>query len=339
MIKLILTPRKQKILNEVIKYYLEYGEPVGSKLIAGVVGVSSATVRNEMADLTEQGFLEQPHTSAGRIPSSRGFRAHIKNEENTSLLDPEVKLYFDSMLSSFDPEQLLNKASEALSYKYACMVSTPGDENSLIKTIQFVQISRRTAMLILLSSAGTTKSRIFRCEFDLNQEMLRVFFRAFNERLMGFSLKYITPAFIQSFAASLGELSALMTSAIIAFYEAVQETAKAGVIINGQTNLFVDSSINGETLLALAKLIQSPDVFRNALMERPTKISVILGGDSIFPQMTDASIVSAKYHINNKEAGVFAVIGSRRMDYPKIISEVKYVSDCVSAALNDFIKE
>lgn len=336
---MILTPRKQKILNEIIKYYLEYGEPVGSKLIAGEIGVSSATVRNEMADLTEQGFLEQPHTSAGRIPSSLGFRSYIKSKEEVATLEPQVKNYFDSMLTSFDPEQLLSKASEALSHRYACMVSTPGDEYSLIKAIQFVQISRRTAMLILLSSAGTTKSRIFKCDFDLNQEMLRVFFRLFNERLMGISLNYITPTFIQSFSNSLGEMAILMTSAIVALYEAAQETSKAGVIINGQTNLFVDTSFDSQTLLSLSELIQAPDIFRNTLMNRPTKISVILGGDSIFPHMTQASIVSAKYSINGRDAGVFAVIGPLRMDYPKIITEIKYVANCVSAALTDFIRE
>ncbi len=337
--KKLLTARKQKILDTIIKYYLKYGEPVGSKLIASEIGVSSATIRNEMAELTEQGLLEQPHTSAGRIPSGSGFREHIKTKAETDSLDTNVKAYFDERLSSFDPEQLIERATEALAHKYSCIASLPSDENSIIKTIQFVQISRRKAMIILLSSDGTTKNRIFRCDFDLNQEMLRIFFRVFNEQLMGKRLLEVTPSFLQKFSFSLGEMSVLMTSAIVALYEAVTELSKPKVLFKGQTNLYVDTSINTDNLLSLSKLIQTPETVKTALMQIPSKVAVIIGGDNNFPLLNQVSIVSAKYSINAKETGVFAVIGPLRMDYPKIISEVKYVADCVSAALTDFIKD
>ena len=335
----MLSARKQQILNSIIKYYLEYGEPIGSKLIASEIGVSSATVRNEMAELTELGFLEQPHTSSGRIPSGLGFRAYIKSQNENNFMSMDKKNYFNSMLSSSDPEELLDKAAESLSYKYACIVTTPGDKSSVIKAVQFVQISRRTAMLILLSSAGTAKSKIFKCEFDLNQEMLRVFFRAFNEKLMGVSLLQITRAYLQGFAISLGEMSILMTSAIVALFEAVKETSKAQVLVKGQTKLFLQNAFSPQSFIALSEIINSPEYFRQTLLERPSKISIILGGEPIFPEFRDAGIVSSKYTIAGKDAGIFAVIGPIRMDYPKIIAEMKYVSDYVGNVLTAFIKE
>ncbi|MFI3206434.1 MAG: heat-inducible transcription repressor HrcA, partial [Clostridia bacterium] len=308
-----------------------------SKLISAEIGVSSATVRNEMAELTELGFLEQPHTSAGRIPSSSGFREYIQNQNN--LIDKSKMLYINSVLDLSDPEELLEKASQILSYNHACIVTTPGDNNTLIKAVQFVQISRRTAMLILLSSAGTTKSRIFKCDFDLNQEMLRIFFRAFNEQLMGLPLLKITPAYLKGFSVSLGNMSVLMITAISALYSAVKETIKAGVIVHGQTKLFLQKAFSAKSFLALSELINSPEYFRTTLLERPSKISIILGGEPVFPEFTDAGIISSKYSINGEDAGVFAIVGPIRMDYPKIIAELRYVSDYVGNALSKFISE
>ncbi len=334
----MLTPRKQKILDCIINYYIKYGEPVGSKLIAGEIGVSSATVRNEMAELTEEGLLEQLHTSSGRIPSGLGFRSYIKNRE-TAYIDAQKKSIFDTLFLSCGPDELLKKAASTLAGDYACIISEPGDKSTVIKAIQFAQISRRTALLILLSSAGTAKTRVFKCDFDLNQEMLRIFFRAFNEKLMGISLSEITPAFLQNFAISLGELSILMSSAIVALYESVEETSKAELIVKGQTKLFMHNSLSAQTLLAFSELINNPEQFRETLMRRTTKISVILGGDPIFPQLSDAGIVSAKYSIDKVDSGIISVIGPLRMDYPKVISELKYVANYVGESLTAFIKE
>lgn len=334
-----LTPRQQRILELIIRLYLEYGEPIGSKVIANEVGVSSATVRNEMAFLTENGYLEQPHTSAGRIPSAMGFRAHIKNNDEIKKIDIDRLSYFDAVLNSSDPEQAIIKASLALSYDYTCLITTPGGLNSLIKTVQFVQISRRSAMLILMTSSGTAKNQIFRSEFDLNPDMLRIFFRTFNQRLMGKRLSEITPIFLQNFAISLGDMSILMSSALMALFEATQETAKPQIIVNGHTNLFLKSNLSDQSILKISELIQSPEVFRNSLINMPSKNSIIIGGDPIFPLLKDTGIVSTKYFINGQTEGIISVIGPTRMDYPKVIQEINHVASYVGKTLSDFLNE
>ena len=174
-----LTPRKEKILSSVVTGYVRTGEPVGSKAIAEQIGVSSATVRNEMADLIELGLLEQPHTSAGRVPSQKGYREYVDRLMRVPALQEEEKRYLDSMLagSAYDPERLLLRASQVLSgaTRYAAAATTPSGATARVKGVQLVQTSRRTAMLLMMSTAGTMKSRVFHCDFDLTSEMLRVF--------------------------------------------------------------------------------------------------------------------------------------------------------------------
>lgn len=336
-----LTPRKQKILSYVVRCYIRYGEPVGSKLIADEIGVSSATVRNEMAELTEQGLLEQPHTSAGRIPSGRGYRVFINNLGPELSIDPKEKAAFDSQLSGAPPdtEHLLLQAAEFLAEENTCAVTAPGGEQAKIKAVQFVQISRRTGMLILMSSAGTVKNRIFRCDFDLSPEIMRIFFRVFNERLTGLAVGEITPAFLQSLAVSFGDMSILMTSALMSLFEASQETSRPDIVVKGQMNLFAHRDLDSPTVRRLTELLQSPLQMRNFLLKRSGKLSILLGQETGYPELKSAGIVAVPYGVDGNDAGMFAIIGPMRMDYPKIISRLRYVSHCVGNALTEFMRE
>ena len=146
-----LTKRKQNILASIVDGYIRTGEPVGSKSIAEKAGVSSATVRNEMAELTELGLLEQPHTSAGRVPSQEGYREFVDALMQPETLTEAEKLTIDAMLakSAFDPERLLRGAAKTLaaSTRYLALSTTPSGADAKIKAVQFVQTSRRTAML------------------------------------------------------------------------------------------------------------------------------------------------------------------------------------------------
>lgn len=329
------------MLSCVVKYYTDYGEPVGSKLIADEMGVSSATVRNVMAELTEQGLLEQPHTSAGRIPSPLGYREYLNSSLEDLPVNREEKLYFDSLLSSGAPdmENLLSKAATALASRHICAVTTPGGADAKIKAVQFVQLSRRTGMLILLSSAGTMKNRLFQCEFDLSPEIMRIFFRVFNEKVAGRSVAEITPAFVQSLAVSFGELSMLMTSALLSLFEASEETLRSDVVVKGQMNLLLQREFHPTSLRQMLELTQSQDEMRNLLTGRQGRLNVALGAETGCTALRDAGLVTAKYMVDGQDAGVFAVIGPMRMDYPKVISHLKYVSDYVGRTLTDFMRE
>ena len=218
-----LTKRKQNILASIVDGYIRTGEPVGSKSIAEKAGVSSATVRNEMAELTELGLLEQPHTSAGRVPSQEGYREFVDALMQPETLTEAEKLTIDAMLakSAFDPERLLRGAAKTLaaSTRYLALSTTPSGADAKIKAVQFVQTSRRTAMLIMMSSAGTMKNKVFHCDFDLSNEIMRIFFRVLNERVTGRDVAEINRAFVQNLAISLGDMAILMSPALAALLE------------------------------------------------------------------------------------------------------------------------
>ena len=236
-----LSARKEKILAAVVDAYVATGEPVGSKGIAAQLGVSSATIRNEMAELSLLGLLEQPHTSAGRVPSQRGYRLYVDHLMEPAPMPVQEKRLMDSMLMTNvgDPERLLLSATQALAgvTKFAAVSTTPSGGTAYIRAVQFVQTSRRTAMVLLMSSAGTMKNRVFHCDFDLNPEMLRVFFRLLNEKLVNKPVADITPAFIQSLAVSFGDMSMLMSSALMAVLDVARDTRETNVFQSGQMNL------------------------------------------------------------------------------------------------------
>ena len=236
-----LSERKLKILAAIVNTYVETGEPVGSKLLALELGVSSATIRNEMANLVEMGYLQQPHTSAGRIPSQKGYRIYIDRLMPEAAITEEEQKYLDGMLmvNAYDPDKLLSCVSQLLANtsKFAAVSTMPSGSGAVIKGVQFVQTSRRTAMAILITSTGVMKTRVFRCDFDITAEMLRIFFRIFNEKFAGLPVSAVTPAFIQSVGVSLGEMAVLMSSALLAVLEVARDCMHAEINLKGETNL------------------------------------------------------------------------------------------------------
>ena len=337
------TPRKQKILSAIVKSYIASGEPVGSKLIAQEIGVSSATIRNEMAELIEMGLLEQPHTSAGRIPSQRGFRAYIDSFMEPTPLPSDLKAYLDSVLSpgAYDREKLLHRAGEAIAgaTRYASIVSEPGGKAARISAVQFVQISRRTAMLILLSSAGTMESRIFHCDFDLSSEIMRIFFRVFNEKVAGKPLSEVTPAFIQTLGVSLGELTLLMSSALTAFLEAALETMKADVILSGQMNLLFYPEFTPGNVRKIHDVLKNPESASSFLLGKAGRANISIGYEIGRSEFSQTSIVSCRYLIGGFDAGGVGVVGPIRMNYSLVSASVEYVANAVSNMLTFLMKE
>ena len=204
-----LGARKLKILQAVIEAYIQTGEPVGSKALCELldVSVSSATIRNEMASLSELGLLEQPHTSAGRIPTQFGYRLYINELMKPKPLSDEEMRYIDGYLSEYadDPDLLLEKAAEMLAEmtKYAAISTTPTNRDATIQRIQLVQTGPHTAMLVLTTSTGTVKSKLFRTNYLLNSDILRMFSNVLNEKMGSVHLLNVTPDFIKSTAFSI----------------------------------------------------------------------------------------------------------------------------------------
>ena len=338
-----LSERKLRVLAAIVDAYVKTGEPVGSKVLAADLGVSSATVRNEMADLVEIGLLEQPHTSAGRIPSQKGYRLYIDRIMNRRPISEEEQRYLDGLLfsSAYDQQKLLEGVSQVLAglTRFAAVSTAPSGRKADIRALQFVQTSRRTAMLILLTSAGTMNHQVFRCEFDLSPEILRVFFRVLNEKLAGVPVAAVTPAFIQTLAASLGELTVLMSSALMALLEAAQESVETEVRLNGQMNLLFHPEFERGNARRVMDFLERPQDLAQLLLQPQQEVRVMIGEETHHPELRDSSIIIAQYAIDGEKAGAIGLIGPTRMDYAGLIAKMEYLSRTVGRRLTELRQE
>ncbi len=338
-----LSERKQKILAAVIDLYVATGEPVGSKALCDILdfSVSSATVRNEMSELSEMGLLEQPHTSAGRIPSQKGYRVYIDTLMKKHPISGEEQRYIDSLLlpSAYDPERLLDGVARALAgmTRFAAISTTPSGKAADIRAIQMVQTSRHTAMVILMTSAGTMKSRVFHCDFDITPEILRVFFRVLNEKLIGLPVSTITPAYIQSLAASLGDMSMMMSSALMAVLDVAQDSMQAEVCLDGEMNLLFYHELGQSGIRRIMDFLSRPQELSQLLMQQANSIKVMIGEETKRPELNESSVIVSRYSVGGKDAGAIAIIGPTRMNYGKIISNIEYLSGSVGRMLTELM--
>lgn len=338
-----LSERKRKILAAVVELYIATGEPVGSKSLCDTLdfNVSSATVRNEMSELSQMGLLEQPHTSAGRVPSQKGYRVYIDTLMKRRPISREEKQYLDSMIlpAAYDPEKLLDGVAKVLASmtKYAAVSTTPSGESGVIRAVQLVQTSRRTAMVILMTSAGTMKSRVFHCDFDLTPEILRVFFRLLNEKLAGVPVTSVTPAYMQTLAASLGDMAMMMSSALMAVADAAQESMRSDVCLNGEVNLLFYPEFGQNEIRRIIDFLSRPTELCRLLAKRDGGLQVLIGQESRRPELQDSSVIVSRYEVGGRDAGAIAIIGPTRMDYGKIISNMEYLSDSVGRMLTELM--
>lgn len=338
-----LTPRKERILSSVVAGYVKSGEPVGSKAVAEEVGVSSATVRNEMADLIELDLLEQPHTSAGRVPSQRGYREYVDRLMQVPNLSEEERRAFDSMLlsGSYDPERLLARASRLLSgvTRCAAVATTPSGDAAQIRAVQFVQTSRRTAMLILMSSAGTMKNRVFHCDFDLTNDILRVFFRVFNSKVAGKNVSDITPAFLQGVGVSLGEMYVLVGAPLRALLEVARDTMGTEILLSGQMNLLFYPELGQVGARRVMDFLERREDVANLLRQKPGQVTFLIGREMNRPELDRTAVGVSRYQVEGQDAGALAVLGPVRMDYPRVAAILSYVTAQVSQQLTVLMGE
>lgn len=338
-----LSRRQQKILAAVVDLYVATGEPVGSKSLCEVLDfdVSPATVRNEMSYLSGLGLLEQPHTSAGRVPSHKGYRMYIDTLMKRRSITSEEKNYIDSLIlpSAYDPEKLLDGVARVLAglTRFAAVSTTPSGDSAVIRAVQLVQTSRHTAMVILMTSSGMLKSRVFHCDFDLTPEILRVFFRLLNEKLSGMPLASVTPAFIQSMAASLGEMAMMMSTVLTAVADAAKESLRSQVCLDGEMNLLACPELDQSDVKRLLDFLSRPSELCRLLRRQEGNMRVLIGQESNLPALFDSSVVVSKYTVAGRDAGAIAIIGPTRMNYARIIANMEYLSDSVGRMLTELM--
>lgn len=337
------TQRKMKILEAVVEAFIRTGEPVGSKALCDALDftVSSATIRNDMADLAALGLLEQPHTSSGRVPTELGYRVYIdKLMKTTPLTKYEQNAVNDLLYASADaPEHLLEKAAHTLSRMTGCtsVAASPSGENAVIKRVRFVQTGRHTAMVVLITSTGSVKTKLFRCDFVLTDEIISLFERVMNERLADFPVTGVTPAFMQSTAVSLGEMSMIVPSVLIAIRDAAKEAASTSVAIKGQSNLFVMPELDAQSAKGVMELLGRSSEIAKILATNSTKVNILLGSEINNPVLANLSVIVTHYAASPDCSGSLALIGPIRMNYSKVTAALEYVTHTVGTLLSELL--
>lgn len=339
-----LAVRKKQILSAIIESYINTGEPVGSKTLIAQTGldVSSATVRNEMADLTNRGYLVQPHTSAGRIPTPQGYRFYVDNVMNVTPVSEQGRQYVESRLqeNADSPESILTAAAGLLSELTDCaaFATTPNGENSRIHRISFVQTGAHTAMAVLMATNGIIKTKLFRCEFLITPEILEVFDKALNEICAGVMLSSVNRPFIQTAAARFGELSLFMPSVLMAIKETAESARQISICRSGLTKLMLLSDVSVLTVRRLVEFLNNDHDLSKLLEKQPIDTSVTIAKENSRVELSDNSLISTRYLIDGIPSGVLSVIGPVRMNYARTISILECVAETAGAIIKELIE-
>lgn len=327
-----LDERKIKILQAIIRNYLETGEPVGSRTISKYtdLNLSSATIRNEMADLEELGYILQPHTSAGRIPSDKGYRLYVDAmmEEKSR----EVEELKEMLLEKEDKmDHLLKQVAKVLATNtnYATMISTPTYRRNKLKFIQLSRVDCNQLLAVIVVEGNVIKNNILPVAEDLDDETLLKLNILLNTHLNGLSIEEINLGMISALKQQAGSYSTIVGEVIEAVGEAIKADEDLEIYTSGTNNIFkypelADNQKASELINAfeekrmLAQLVQE-----NLADENNTGIQVYIGNETPVQFMKDCSIVTATYELEEGMRGTIGIIGPKRMDYDKVIGTLR----------------
>jgi heat-inducible transcriptional repressor len=326
-----LTERKKTILNAIVRNYLETGEPVGSRTISKYtdLNLSSATIRNEMADLEEMGLILQPHTSAGRIPSDQGYRIYVddmlaqKEKEVDSmremLLDKEEKL-----------ENLLKHVARQLAdnTNYATMVSTPTMSKNKLKFLQISRVDADHLLATIVLEGNLIKNKMIPVEEELDDATILKLNMILNTNLSGISVENINLGLIAALKAQAGIHSEIVGHVIDAAAESIRADEELEIYTSGTNNILKypelsDNKKASELINTFEEKSDLTSLVESSLSATEHGIQVYIGNETPVDTMKDCSVVTATYELAEGMRGTVGIIGPKRMDYDKVISTLK----------------
>jgi heat-inducible transcriptional repressor len=331
----MLDDRSKLLLKALIERYIADGQPVGSRTLSRASGLelSPATIRNVMSDLEELGLIVSPHTSAGRIPTARGYRLFVD-----TMLTVEPASFASHRLAPDQPQKVLSNAAHLLSSlsQFVGVVMAP-KRSSLFRHIEFLRLSERRILVIIVSPEGDVQNRVIFTECDYTQSQLVEAANFLNSHYMGLEIEQVRARLQDEVESLRTEIASLMHAAVNASSDAYSET-KENVLISGERNLLsvVDFSSNmGHLRRAFDLFEQKAQLIR--LLDNAGQaegVRIFIGGESQVVPFEDLSIVSSPYEVDGKVVGTLGVIGPTRMAYDRMIQIVDITSKLVSNALS-----
>lgn len=336
-----LDKRKLRVLKAVVDAYIRTGEPVGSKAVIAYsdLNVSSATIRNDMAALEKMGYLEQPHTSAGRIPSYLGYRLYIEKLMSPQVLSDKQKEELDHRLNVGDTmETVIENAAEVLSDVTGLAVVNKNNllSFSVITKVEVIPAGHRLYALLMITSTGSVKNKLCRLKMDLTHEQLRFFTEFLGKNLVGINVEDLTPGRLQNMAIALGSYMISLSPLLYTVYQLGEEFGREDVNIRGAQHLLTQKNINTEEIV---RFINSRQEIANLLTGAFSGIQVLFGKENNSFAVSNSSMILTPYKVGNEPGGSFGIIGPLRLDYAKMIPYVQYFSDRVAKQLSEVLEE
>ncbi|MBQ9516861.1 MAG: heat-inducible transcription repressor HrcA [Eubacterium sp.] len=325
--------RRAAILGMIIDYYIKTGEPLGSKSLCEMLPytISSATIRNEMAALTAMGYLEQRHTSGGRVPTKAAYRYYVDRLMNAQRLTSYEKQLIAERLSTnaSDPERLLADAARMLSEITGCAAfySTVKDPIDCVQGVELIPAGGGKVMLVMLTLGGKIKSSVCTLHCKVDDEFKSLFYSFTREYFVGTPLEEIDLSFIQSAAPVLGLRVFDMLPLLSSLCSLCREAADGSLMVVGETKLLSQTELEG-SVFNLLMLLAGKEKLENLLTrfaKSNVQQSLVLGDENPVYELKNTAMAIARFDYNNSQIATLGIIGSLRIDYKTILPRVDYI--------------
>ncbi|NMB96989.1 MAG: heat-inducible transcription repressor HrcA [Clostridiaceae bacterium] len=344
---MLLDDRKRKILKAIIDDYINTAEPVGSRSVARKhgIGLSSATIRNEMADLEDMGLLEQPHTSAGRVPSDKGYRVYVDQlMTRRQLSSDEIVCIEDSMKAELNElEQLIKQASAVVSEvtKYTSLAITPQMSKSTLKTIKLILVADDTVLVIVVTNAGIVKNSMVRAGSSVSIDSLIVIANFLSDKLSGITLEKVNLEDLKYEAEKIMTKEKYIIEPILYGVEdCINQIYSTEVFLDGTTNIFnfpeFQDMIRARQFF---NILSTKDVLCTLMFRgiQGESLKVRIGIENEMDELKDFTLITATYSLGREIIGSIGVIGPTRMHYPRVIESLNYMRRVINRKLNHII--
>ncbi|MPS29843.1 heat-inducible transcriptional repressor HrcA [Pigmentiphaga sp.] len=329
--------RARTLLKALIERYITDGQPVGSRTLSKVFDLSPATIRNVMADLEDHGLIHSPHTSAGRVPTPRGYRMFVDSLLTVQPYEVSEATHIQTLLPSAEPQRVIAAAASLLSKltQFAGVVMAP-KRSQMFRQIEFIRLSDTRVLLIIVTPEGDVQNRMLRVQRDYSSAELAEAANFFNQHFSGRSFEDVRLILQRELSQLREDISRLMELAVDASTEAATEDDS--VVISGELNLLGVSDITAD----MDKLRRMFELFekKTDLMQlldvssRAHGVQIYIGGDSQLVPVEEVSVITAPYGVDGKVVGTLGVIGPTRMAYERVIPIVDITARLLSNALS-----
>jgi heat-inducible transcriptional repressor len=333
-----LNERKLQILQAIVADFIYSAEPVGSRTLSRKydMGISPATIRNEMSDLEDMGYLSHPHTSAGRVPSDKAYRLYVDQMmQHFEIPDAEKRIIAEKLTRNVtELERTIEHAATLLSEltNLASFAITPSRTDNRLRYINFLPVDDNSVVLMLVGEDGKITNNIVKLDVPYTPENLELMSKVMTHSFKGKTISDIlTLDIINAFESDMSALSKFAGSIVPNFLEMLERMLSVDLYMEGLTNIFSIPEYNDiQKAKCFLEMVHRKRNFTDVLINRENGLIITIGGENADDYMKDCSLITADYRINGKFVGKLGVIGPTRMKYGEITSVIKYMTDNIS---------